>query len=106
MRDRTERRVSQLPRVRVERIGQQRRDVGRNRSAVDRGRATALVAVARVVQQMEEFAAGPEVVMPLRVVRIREVVVNRVGVLVAVPRDVAVAIAAEPAERQSSARRW
>ena len=53
-----------------------------------------------VVQQMEVFGAGPEIVMPLRVVRIREVVVNRVGVLVAIPWDIAVAIAAEPAERE------
>ena len=84
--------AGELPRVRVERIREERLDVRGNRSAVDGGRAAALVAVARVVEQVQIFAARLQVVVALGVIRKREVVVDRVGVLVAVPRDVAVAV--------------
>ena len=61
-RDRSEGGIRQPPGVGVERIRQQRGDVGGNRSTVDRRRAAALVAVARVVEHVQVLAASLQIV--------------------------------------------
>ena len=81
----------EVPRVRIVPHREQRLDVGGNRSAVGRHRAHAPVAVARVVQGVKVLAAGFQVVMAARVVGEREVVVERIDVLVPVARQVRVA---------------
>ena len=68
----------QVPGVGVERVGENLLDVGRNRPVVGGDDAAAAVAVARVVQQVQIFAAGFHVVPAGCVEEHREVVAERV----------------------------
>ena len=95
-RDRRDRR--KIPRVRIERIGEQILDVRRNRPAVRRDDAAAPVAVARLVEEVQVLAAGLQIVAPRRVVRQGEVVAERVRVLIPVARQVVVAVEREAPE--------
>ena len=73
-------------------------DVRRHRPVVRGDHPAAPVAVAGVVQQVEILAAGLEVVTAFRVEGEREVVVERVHVLVAIARQVVVPAGREAPE--------
>ena len=96
-RDRRERR--QVPRVGVIPDGEERFDVRRHGPVLRGDPAHAVVAVARVVQGVQVLAAHLQIVMASRAVRDGEVVVERIHVLVAIPRQVRVARDRETAER-------
>ena len=82
----------QVPRVGVEGVWKERLDIGRNRAALRGNDPSASVAIAGVVQQVQILTTGSQVVTTGRVVGKREIIVNRVHVLIAVSRQVVIAI--------------
>ena len=98
-RDRRDRR--EVPGVGVERIREERFDVGRHRPVGGVNRAHALPAVRLNLMTVQELAAELQVVMAARVVRVREVVAHVPDPLVLVPRIELVAADREAGERDA-----
>ncbi len=89
---------SEVPRVGVPWIGEQRFDVGGNRAVVGQNGAAALRAVLTVLVMADEFAARLQIVMAPQFVRRREVVADLPDPLIPVPGSVRVRIDGEAGE--------